>query len=174
MRKVADAERVRALMRALGAAARDLARVYFTGGATAVLLGWRPTTVDVDLRIDPESDSVLRAIPELKERIEINVDLPQRLDSIPELPAWRERSQFIAQEGKLSFYHYDLYSQTLSKVERSHERDVEDVRAMISSGRVDPQVALDLFGRIEARYPAIDPPSFRRKAESMLRKEEAR
>ena len=172
MRKLADAARVGALMKALGRAAREPARVYFTGGATAVLLGWRPTTIDVDLRIEPESDALLRSIPELKERLEINVELACPSDFIPELPGWKERSEFVAQEGNLSFYHYDPYSQALSKVERSHERDIEDVRRMIESGRVDPVRALELFAQIEGqlyRYPAIDPASFRRKAERMLR-----
>ncbi|MDQ7828028.1 MAG: hypothetical protein QN122_05460 [Armatimonadota bacterium] len=29
------------------------ARVYFTGGATALLYGWRETTLDVDVKLVP-------------------------------------------------------------------------------------------------------------------------
>jgi len=46
VRGLADAEAVRALMRALGRAAVAPARVYLVGGATAVIEGWRATTVD--------------------------------------------------------------------------------------------------------------------------------
>lgn len=74
MRKVADEDRIPRFMRALGAETDVLARVYFTGGATAVLLGWRPTTIDVNIRVIPESDRLYRAIPTLKEQLEINVE----------------------------------------------------------------------------------------------------
>jgi hypothetical protein len=60
MREVTDAGRVRELMHALGRVTREQASIYFTGGATAVLYGWRGTTVDVDLRIEPERDMILR------------------------------------------------------------------------------------------------------------------
>ena len=39
---------------------------------------------------------------------------------------------FIAREGLLSFHHFDFYSQALSKLERGHRKDLEDVQMMIS------------------------------------------
>ena len=164
MRKIADAERIRSFMRALGAEAVEPARVFFTGGATAVLLGWRSSTIDLDIRIFPENDRLLRALPGLKEALEINIELACPADFIPELPDWSTRSLFIAQEGKLSFFHYDLYSQALAKLERGHTQDLADVQNMLRDKRIDPVVALELFTRIEPllyRYPAIDPVSFR-------------
>ena len=171
MRKVADQERIRNFMRALGAEADIYAQLYFTGGVTAVLLGWRASTIDVDIRIFPESDQLLRAIPALKESLEINVELASPADFIPEVAGWKDRSLFIAQEGKLSFYHYDLYAQALAKIERSHAQDVEDVAEMIRSGRIDPRSVFQYFKQIEPRlylYPAIDPASFRRSLEQIL------
>lgn len=164
MRRPVDAERVREFMRALGREAREPARVYFTGGATAVLEGWRASTVDVDLRVVPESDALYRAFPRLKEDMEINIEILAPSDFIPELPGWQERCPFIAQEGPLSFHHYDTYSQALAKIERGHERDEVDVRAMIERGLVDRARLRTLFAAIEPalhRFPAIDPPSFR-------------
>lgn len=49
MRELTDASRLRQFMRVLGSKAWTSGRVYLTGGATAVLFDWRPTTVDVDL-----------------------------------------------------------------------------------------------------------------------------
>lgn len=46
MRKLADATRIEQFMRALGKAAHAEGRVYLTGGATAVLYGWREMTID--------------------------------------------------------------------------------------------------------------------------------
>jgi hypothetical protein len=48
-------------MRRLGAAAEVDTRIYLTGGATAVLFGWRETTIDVDLKIIPDRDEIFRA-----------------------------------------------------------------------------------------------------------------
>ena len=72
-------------MRALGNEAEGETRLYFTGGATAVLLGWRTSTVDVDIKMDLESDLLFRAIPQIKDRLEINVELaaPAFRRSIP-------------------------------------------------------------------------------------------
>jgi hypothetical protein len=171
MRKVADEDRIRRFMRALGAETDVLARVYFTGGATAVLLGWRPTTIDVDIRVIPESDRLYRAIPALKESLEINVELASPADFIPELPGWEERCMFVCQENRLSFHHYDFYAQALAKIERGHTQDLADVQEMILRHLVDPSEALRFFDAIEPRlylYPAIDPPAFRRSVERIL------
>jgi hypothetical protein len=83
VRDLADADRIRRFMRALGAAAREDGDVYFTGGATAVLLGWRKSTIDVDVLIVPEHDVLLRALSELKNTLRINVDLASPLDFVP-------------------------------------------------------------------------------------------
>ncbi len=159
-------------MRALGQEADVLARVYLTGGATAVLFGWRGSTIDVDIRVLPESDRVYRAIPGLKESLEINVELASPADFIPELPRWEERCVFVCRENMLSFYHYDLYAQALAKIERGHAQDVADVQEMILRRLVDPTAALRYFEAIEPHlylYPAIDPPTFRRSVERAFR-----
>ena len=36
--------------------------VFLVGGTSAVLVGWRATTIDVDLVMRPESDAMLRAM----------------------------------------------------------------------------------------------------------------
>lgn len=60
MRALADAARVERFLEALGRVARSPARVYLTGGATAVLDGWRDTTVDVDLKLVPDEPELYR------------------------------------------------------------------------------------------------------------------
>ena len=171
MREVADAGHIRRLMDALGANAEQDARIYFTGGATAVLIGWRATTIDVDLKIVPETDQLLQAIPPLKERLSINVELASPADFIPELPGWKDRSIYLAQGGRISFYHYDLYAQALAKIERGHTQDRDDVQHMLRRGLIEPASIRRYFELIEPllfRYPAIDPPSFRQALDDML------
>jgi len=171
MRPVADAARVERFIQALARVARSPTRIYLTGGATAVLEGWRETTVDVDLKLAPDTDEILRAIPRLKEEIGINVELAAPDQFIPELPGWRERSRFITQEGQLSFFHYDYYAQALSKLERGYEKDILDVQSMLAAERIETGEILRLFNQIEPdlfRYPAIDPPTFRRAVEEFV------
>jgi hypothetical protein len=171
MRRLTDRERLLRFMRRLGRESKIEARVYLTGGASAVLHDWRPTTVDVDLRIEPDNGEVLRAIPAIKEELEINVELASPGDFIPELPGWRERSPFIAREGLLSFHHYDFHAQALSKIERGHARDIGDVEAMLERGLVTTPALLDHFAAIEPelyRYPAITPAVFRNALETFV------
>jgi hypothetical protein len=178
MRHPVDAGRVRRFMRALGEASGgaggpgESVRIFLTGGATAVLLGFRASTIDIDLKVEPDSDQVWRELPRLKEELEINVEPASPADFIPELPGWRERSLFIAREGRLSFFHYDLYAQALAKIERGHEQDIADVGQMLARGLIERAEVLRFFQQIEPalyRYPAIDPPSFRRAVEELAR-----
>lgn len=171
MRRPVDSDKVRRFMRELGREAEKDVRLYFTGGATAVLLGWRENTVDVDVKVDPESDRLFRAFRQLKEKLAINIELASPDQFIPEVPGWQDRSAFIAREGRLSFYHYDFYSQALAKIERSFAKDLEDVRQMIARGLVDRGELRRRFEQIEPelyRYPAIDPAGFRKALEAFL------
>ena len=54
-------------MRRLGERADAGGDVYLTGGATALLLGWRSTTIDIALGADAEH--LLRLVPALKEEL---------------------------------------------------------------------------------------------------------
>lgn len=157
-------------MSALGPAAPRDGSCYFTGGATAVLLGWREATIDVDIALEPEQDEVLRALPRIKNELQVNVELASPGDFIPLPRGWRERSVSAGQEGRLTFLHFDPYSQALAKLERAHARDLDDVRAMVASGLVERTRLRSLFHEIEPelyRFPAVDPASFRRRVEAV-------
>lgn len=164
MRELADSNRIDRFMREFGRAARSEGRVYLTGGATAVLFGWRDSTIDVDVKLIPDSDELLREIPRLKAELDLNIELAAPSDFIPLPPGWEDRSPMIRKEGKLSFHHFDPAAQALSKAERGHAQDLIDVRAMIDSELVDPAQVRAQFDLIEPdlyRFPAIDPEAFR-------------
>lgn len=152
-------------MGALGVATAHEGVCYLVGGATSVLMGWRATTVDVDLRLEPELDEVLRALPAIKNTLAINVELASPHDFIPLPEGWRERSPSVARHGLMSFRHFDLYSQALAKLERGHARDLEDVEAMLERRLIDRTRLREFFADIEPdlyRFPAIDPADFER------------
>jgi hypothetical protein len=172
MRLLADADRLRRFLVELAREADGPADVYLTGGATAVLLGWRETTIDADILIVPDRDALLRALPRLKEELQLNVEIASPAHFIPELPGWRERRIFVLREGQVSFYHYDPYAQALAKIERGHAQDLADVDELLARGLVEPARLRELFDAIEPRlylYPAVEPRSFRRALEERLR-----
>ena len=170
MREPVDEARLRAFMSAIAAEARESGRIYLAGGASAVLEHWRENTVDVDLTISPESDRILRAIPELNERFHINVELASPAHFVPPLRGWVERSPFVSREGVISFHNFDFYTQALSKLDRGHEKDLVDVDAMVRHRLVEPSRLLKLFEEVENqlyRYPAIHPPALRAAVERL-------
>jgi hypothetical protein len=171
MRALANAEKVKRLMQELGDRAGGPGRVYFTGGATAVLIGWREATVDVDLKLDPEPLGVFEAIAELKDSLDLNIELAAPDQFIPAISGWQDRSIYLETHGSVAFYHYDPYGQTLAKIERGHTRDLTDAREMLARGLVDRERLREYFEAIRPdlkRYPAIDADAFRRKVEDFL------
>jgi hypothetical protein len=159
MRQNTTSDRIGRFMRELGTRVRSEGTVFFTGGVSAVLLGWREMTIDVDLKADPEPLGFFESLPQLKEALDINIELAAPDQFVPPLSGWRDRSQFIARHGTISFYHYDFYSQALAKIERAHARDRRDVGHMIESSLVQPNRLAGMFAEVEAqliRYPAID------------------
>jgi Nucleotidyltransferase of unknown function (DUF6036) len=172
MRDLADEAQIERFMRALGRAAKVEGRVYLTGGATAVLHGWRASTIDVDIKVIPDQDELLRAIPRLKEELNLNIELAAPSDFIPVPDGWEARSPLIRREGRVSFHHFDPVAQALAKAERGHEQDILDVKEMVASKLVDPGDARAQFDLIEPelyRFPAIDPASFRKAVEKLFR-----
>ena len=92
--------------------------MYLTGGATAVLLGWRESTIDIDVKFIPDRDELLRAIAHLKNDLEINVELASPDLFIPVGPDWEETSPYDSTEGRLTIRHFDLVAQALAKISR--------------------------------------------------------
>ena len=171
MREVADRERIGAFMTALARHATADVDVFLVGGTSAVLVGWRATTIDVDLVMRPESDAMLRAIPMLKEQLQLNVELASPDLFIPVPPGWEQRSPVVARIGRVTFRHYDFAAQALAKIERGHARDLADVRAMLAHGLISAAEVRAQFACMEPelfRFPAIDPPSFRRAVDALF------
>ena len=168
MRQKVTRAKLQQFMQALAAAARTPGKVYLTGGATALLLGFREQTIDVDIKLDPEPEGAFEAIAVLKNDLNLNVELASPDDFIPPAPDWRERSQHIATIGRLQFFHYDFSLQALAKLERGHAQDLADVISFVRGGYVSVDELRSRFAQIEPdliRYPALDPQQFKTKVE---------
>ncbi len=171
MRSATDKEKLFAFMRSLGQSAKGPGRIYITGGSTALLLGIRNQTIDIDIKLDPEPKGVFESIANLKESLDVSVELASPDQFIPELPEWRQRSEFIGRHGEVDFYHYDFYSQALSKILRGHEIDLADANALVHLGKVNPQKLREYFEVIRAgliRFPAIDADEFGRRVAKFI------
>lgn len=138
-------------------------RVYVVGGGTAVLSGWRPSTIDADLYA--EREEVFRDIQGIKDRLRLNIEFVRPEHFVPPLPGTSGRHAFIERVGDVEFFHYDPYAQALSKVVRGFRKDLLDAAQFIGSGMVDPELFMELVESIPdseyARYPALSPESVR-------------
>ena len=77
---------------------------------------------------------------------------------------WGAFCSSMANKGKVDV-------QALAKIERGEVKDLADVAAMLDRGLVERSRAWELFRRIEPelyRYPAVDPPEFRRAVRDAL------
>ena len=131
--------------------------MYLVGGGTAVWMGWRPSTVDVDLHGDP--DELFRDIQGIKERLQLNVEFARPEDFVPALAGTDDRHVFIETIGAVSFYHHDPCAQTFSKVVRGFARDLQDAEHFVRSGMVDAgrfrEVVHGIPPEAYAKYPAL-------------------
>lgn len=87
------------------------------GGASAVLIGWRPATTGIDLRPEPDSDGLLRAVRDLIRGLDVNVETTSPLEFIPELRGWRDHSRYLTTVGAIEVRHMDFRLQALAQLE---------------------------------------------------------
>ena len=159
MREELTRERLVELMRELARTAprRGAWQVYLVGGGTAVYLGWRRASIDVDLYSAQEA--VFRDIQQIKERLNINIEFARPEAFVPPLRGSADRHVFIDTIGKITFYHYDPYAQAFSKIVRGFQRDLDDAEQFLRSGMVDPRRFRSLVAAIPdstyARYPSL-------------------
>ena len=159
MRESVTRERLLAFMKRLAETAPRgrRFRVFLVGGGTAVARGWRASTIDVDLYADDEA--VFFDIQRIKESQQVNVEFARPEHFVPPLGGAAGRHLFIATFGGVSFFHYDPYSQLLSKIVRGFRRDLEDARHFIAAGLVDAVRFRELADGIPesayAKYPAL-------------------
>ena len=171
MRDLTTLERLNTFFDRIQRGVRDQVSIYLTGGACALLKGWRETTLDIDFIFEPELEVIYRSIPELKNDLKINLEIASPSHFLPELPGWKDRSEYIKTCGKVSFYHYDFYSQALSKLERFHVQDLRDIQSMLDNSLIIPEKLLEYFKVIEPKifkYPNVDSKDLEKKIWNIL------
>jgi len=168
-------ERLLKLLEELGRKFRHPARLYLSGGEGLVWRGLRGTTRDVDVHYEVSPDhhgdfvSVLR---ELKEKLSISIEEAYPGDFVPLPPGSERRCTFIERFGQIDVFLFDPYAVALSKLERGHARDREDVKALLAKRVIEPAELRRLFEAILPAYEAqgvkSDPARFRKAIEAAL------
>lgn len=171
MRKKINKEILQQFMSKFAQMVTSYGSVYFCGGTTALLLEIRDQTIDIDLKLDPEPQRSFEAIAEIKNSLDVNIELASPDNFIPATQDWKHNSKLITTIGKVSFYHYDLVLQALAKIERGHSQDLLDVKAMLSANFFSIEELKTRFDKIKPkliRYPAVDADLFEKKLNDFL------
>lgn len=162
-------ERLRELLDQLGRRFRKPARLYLSGGESLVWRGLRGTTRDVDVHYEVAPDhhgAFVGVLRELKENLSINIEEAYPGDFIPLPPGSEGRATFVERFGQVDVFLFDPYAIALSKISRGHDPDIQDVRAMLANGIIEPAELRRLFEAIlpayEARGVKSDPVRYRR------------
>ncbi len=175
MRDKLTTEKLKDFMRQFARRSKGPGAVYFTGGTTALLLGIREQTIDIDLKLDPEPSGAFEAIAELKNELNINIELASPGDFIPTPSSWKDNSLHIDTINQIQFFHYDLVMQALSKLERGHDQDILDVQALLDNSHISAQQIQERFAEIAddiIRFPSINRDLFHKKVSDFLKKKE--
>lgn len=157
-RNVITGDVIQSFMKSVGRVLKKRATFYLTGGSTAILYGFRESTIDIDIAGD--MDELFAHIPKIKDRLQINVELAKPTDFVPNLPNEENRHLSIGTFGKATFMHFDPYSQVFSKIVRGHMTDVADAKALVAAKLVDTKELCAMIKKLPdysfAKYPRLN------------------
>ena len=139
-------------LNALGKTYRKAGRLYLAGGAALVHMGLRSgSTLDTDVVIEAtDEDEMITAIRRLVEQMQINIEFASPADFIPIPSQWAAHAKYIGRYGKIDAFYFDLYSLALSKIARSSDRDLVDVKLLT-------QQKLITLDELDAAYREVLP-----------------
>lgn len=169
MRPPIDRLRVHYFLVKLGVAFRHPARLYLVGGTTLVYEGLREQSLDIDIAYEVEDRyeaEFAHTIRTLKDELQINVEQASPGDFIPLPAGWKDRARFVGRFGQVDVYHFDLYSTSLSKIERGREGDYQDVLALLRAEQIEfdelRQAFANILPRVELESLKRNPDRFKR------------
>jgi uncharacterized nucleotidyltransferase DUF6036 len=153
LRQAVNRERISLFLREVGQRYHRLARLYLVGGTSLVFEGYRERTLDVDLTIEVSADGhaeLIQALQEIMLSLDINIEEASPGDFIPLPAGYADRHIFLGRYGQVDVFHFDLYSNALSKIERGRRQDLADVVILLNHDRIE-------WGRLEGMYREIWP-----------------
>jgi len=169
MRPPIDRLRVHYFLVKLGIEFRHPARLYLVGGTTLVYEGLREQSLDIDIDYevgDEHEAQFTQTIRRLKDEMQINVETASPGDFIPLPAGWKDRAKHVGRFGQVDVFHFDLYSTSLSKIERGREGDYQDVVTLLRSGQIEFD---ELRRALDNIMPRLEKESLKRNPERFVR-----
>ena len=169
MRQPVERSMIDMFLQELGRRVRRPGKLYLTGGAALVHAGMRgegAATADIDLKLDAANeDEVQDALRQLKDLLNIDLELAWPGDFLPAPPSWEAGSQYVGRYGALEVFYVDFVFLALAKVARGSERDLGDLEALAHSGAVTQEALQAAAEAIRpslghGRYFNVDPQRF--------------
>lgn len=113
-------------MSALGELVRGEGTIYLTGGATALLRGWRDATIDVDIKPDPEPAGLFEALREKLGEIETLLPRYPAIDArsfrrAVEEFVGSERGRLLQAQGGDAYSRYNALMRELASFEAARD-----------------------------------------------------
>lgn len=155
MRRPVNPERIQEFLESLGKEIYFPCKIYLVGGTTLVFFGLREQTIDIDLSYEVDNahhQKFIEVIRRLKDELDLNIEEASPGDFIPLPKGWKERSPYLGTFGSTIVFHFDLYSTSLSKIERGTEVDFDDVKALLKNGKVEWKNLENFYQEILPQY----------------------
>jgi len=168
MRPTVDKAEIERFLHAFGQFYRKQNRLYLTGGAALVHAGIRSgRTLDIDVEVT--DGDMLLTIDQLKQRLQLNIEVASPKDFMPVPNQWETWSQYVGRYGSVDVFYFDFYSIALSKIDRGTTRDLQDVQLLVLQSIIDLKTLDIAFQEViqqvqstqgRMRYPRFDPTTF--------------
>ena len=161
LRRAVDRPLIERFLRSVGEQYRRRGRLLLVGGTSLVYEGLRQQTLDVDLVLevaDADHGDLIQVLRAVKEALDINVEEASPGDFIPLPAGYASRHIFIGTFGQVDVFHFDLYSTSLSKVERGRRQNLRDVVLLLQDRRIEWSL---LEGQFRELLPQMELKSLR-------------
>jgi hypothetical protein len=167
MRPNVGREQIESFLKNLGRTFRKPGRLYLVGGAALVHMGLRSgTTQDIDVEVRAANeDKMLESIRQLKDTMNINIEIASPGDFIPLPKQWEMNAKYVGRYGTVDVFYFDFYSIALSKIQRGNTRDINDVKLLLQEKVITLQGLDDAYNEIlpqvgKVPYKKLDPKQF--------------
>ena len=114
------------------------AELYVFGGSALLLVGGRRNTADIDYSLRSSTLDVCRQIiAKVAAELKVDVEESEPSEFLPLAPGADARHELLGRFGLLMAYILDPYSIAAMKIDRAFPSDMQDVRTLVSLGKID-------------------------------------
>ena len=114
------------------------ADLYVFGGSALLLVGGRRNTGDIDYSLRSDVlDLCRQTIAQVAAELQVDVEESEPSEFLPLASGAETRNELLGRFGQLTAYILDPYSIAAMKMVRAFPSDMQDVRSLLSLGKID-------------------------------------